>query len=118
MLLFKPEHVPMILSGKKTVTRRFWKRRRAVPGSLHQARLQLFGKPFAVLRIIEVSQERVADITKEDVRAEGYLSQQDYFNALYEINRLRFRPVQEMTEFIMRICWVVRFKVEEVCDDR
>jgi len=118
MLLFKPEHKPMILSGQKTVTRRFWKTRRAVPGSLHQARLKLFGKPFATLRILEVSQEHVGNITDEDVRAEGYESRQEYFKVLREINNARFPTLMSKAEFIALKVWVVRFKVEEVCDDR
>ena len=36
MLLFKPEHVEPIRTGRKTVTRRVWKRRRARVGSIHQ----------------------------------------------------------------------------------
>lgn len=92
MLLFKPEHKPMILSGQKTVTRRFWKRRRAVPGAVHQACLALSGpgrKPFALLRILEVYQEHIGDITTADVRAEGYASRKEYFSVLHKINSKR-----------------------------
>jgi hypothetical protein len=36
MLLFKAEHVPMILDGRKTQTRRAWKRCRVRVGSVHK----------------------------------------------------------------------------------
>ncbi len=36
MLLFRPEHVPMILSGQKTQTRRLWARPRVREGSIHK----------------------------------------------------------------------------------
>ena len=72
MLLFKPEHVDMILSGRKTQTRRNWKKRRAVVGSIHQARTKLFGKPFAYLKILKVKQQYLDEISNEDCIKEGY----------------------------------------------
>lgn len=116
MILFKPEHKSMILNGTKTVTRRFWKKRRAVPGAIHQACLSFSGpgrKPFALLRILEVYQERVKDIPDADVKAEGYGSRQDYLNILWDIAGHKFRSE---IAFIGSLVWVVRFKVEEVCD--
>lgn len=155
MLLFKPEHVKMILDGTKIVTRRFWKKRRAIPGSLHQACLSFAGpgrKPFALLRILETHEEHIGNITDADVRAEGYASRQEYFSVLHSINckRLPFpdedgdcvicgeefeddhqcpeafnlahKPwdkliPSEKSAFLTLKVWVVRFKVEEVCND-
>ncbi len=71
MILFKPQHVEPILRGRKTQTRRGWKRRRAVPGSIHDARTAMFGEPFARLRIRRVWQERLGDISAADVLAEA-----------------------------------------------
>ena len=110
MLLFKPEHVPMILDGTKNVTRRFWKKRRAVPGSLHQARTGLFGKPFAKLRITEVYREKVTAITNEDIKNEGYGGRNEYLDVLMEINKGKF---ETEWDFLQSPVWVVRFKVEE-----
>ena len=114
MLLFKPEHVPMILSGQKTVTRRFWKKRRAVPGSIHQACLALSGpgrKPFAKLRILEVYQERVGDISNADIQAEGYTGRNEYYDVLLDINKGRFPNEWDMLHSLV---WVVRFEVAEI----
>lgn len=78
MLLFKPEHVPMILAGTKTQTRRTWRRWRVKVGSVHEARTSLFGKPFALLRIVSRREERLGNISEADTRAEGYASVADY----------------------------------------
>lgn len=126
MILFKPEHKAMILNGTKTVTRRFWKKRRAVPGAIHQACLAFSGpgrKPFALLRILEAYEERIKDISNEDVKAEGYKTRDEYFRVLFEINNKGMKwdeltPVGAGTRmnFLGMTVWVVRFKVEEVCD--
>jgi len=72
-MLFKPEHVDVILSGKKTQTRRIWKRPRAKVGSIHRAKTVLFSRQyFALIRITEVRRERLGDISIEDIHREGY----------------------------------------------
>lgn len=71
MILFKPEHVTPILEGRKTQTRRVGKRRWNV-GAEHQCRTKLFGAPFAIVRILDVREEHLGDISLSDARAEGY----------------------------------------------
>lgn len=72
MLLFKPEHVEPILTGKKTKTRRIWKKPRAKVGSVHLAKTKMLSKEyFAKLKILDVKQERLGDITEADAQAEG-----------------------------------------------
>jgi len=79
MILFKPEHVQPILRGEKTQTRRTGKRRWRI-GSIHQAKLNFKkgSKPFARLRIVDVRQERLGDISEEDAKREGYPTVQAY----------------------------------------
>jgi len=77
MILFKPEHVAPILTGRKTQTRRIGRRRWKV-GSVHQARTSYHGKPFAYLRIVAVRQERLGEITLGDAVREGYNSISEY----------------------------------------
>ncbi|NPV80716.1 MAG: ASCH domain-containing protein [Firmicutes bacterium] len=77
MILFKPEHVEPILAGRKTQTRRVGKKRWNV-GSIHQARLNYYAKPFARIKILAVRQERLGDISEEDARREGYGSVEEY----------------------------------------
>lgn len=72
MLLFKPEHVEPILTCKKTQTRRIWKKPRAKVGSVHLAKTKMLSNEyFAKLKILEVRQERLGDITEADAQAEG-----------------------------------------------
>lgn len=74
VILFKPYHVPMILAGNKTQTRRKWKRPRVKVGNVYQARTALFGKPFAHLRVKRIHREKLKDISEAAARAEGYPS--------------------------------------------
>lgn len=79
MILFKPEHAPMINNGTKTQTRRKGKRRWRV-GSVHQCKLNFNkgSKPFAYVKITGVREEPLGAITPEDARKEGYMSIQEY----------------------------------------
>lgn len=77
----------MILSGRKTQTRRRWKRPRAKVGSVHQAKTSYQGDAFAHLRITDIHLERLGDISEEDVRREGYETREqleDVFRRIYK----------------------------------
>lgn len=88
MILFIPEHVPLILSGRKTQTRRLGKPRWIV-GAVHQAKTKLFGAaPFAHLRIVEVRQEPLGAITEADAILEGCESVAEYRRVWEKINRV------------------------------
>lgn len=86
MILFKPEHVHLILSGAKTQTRRTGKRRWRC-GSVHQAKTDFRkgSKPFALLRIVSVRRERLGDISEDDARREGYQTVEAYRQAFQRI---------------------------------
>lgn len=73
MILFRPENVLLVLSGRETQTRRRWRRPRVKVGSVHQAKTG-FKKDevFARIRITGLRQERLGDISPEDVYREGY----------------------------------------------
>ena len=65
-----------LLDGKKTVTRRRWKECHVKPGDLVQAydRSPRFkGKCVAIIRILNVRQERLCDITDKEEIKEGHL---------------------------------------------
>lgn len=104
MILFKPEHVCMILDGTKTQTRRLGKRRWNV-GANHQCRTQLFGEPFAQVHILNVRQERLGDMHPFDIEAEGYAGE-DYKAAWNRIN-----PKTPWDEDL--VVWVVTFELTE-----
>ncbi|MBC7092689.1 ASCH domain-containing protein [Candidatus Bipolaricaulota bacterium] len=84
MLLFKREHAELILSGRKTQTRRLG-RKRWKTGSIHQCRLSRRAEPFALVRITGVRRERLGDISEEDARREGYGSAEEYRKAFERI---------------------------------
>lgn len=90
MILFKPEHVEPILSGRKTQTRRFWKTCRVKIGSVHQARTNMpWQDPsglFAYIHMLDAEQQELAEMSQADVYAEGYDSLAEYMTALDFIN--------------------------------
>lgn len=93
MLLFRPEHVNLILHGTKTQTRRIWKRRRVREGSAHLCYTRPpfarpAGKPFARVYIEHVRTEPLLDISEHDARAEGYENVGAYLEAFARINRI------------------------------
>lgn len=88
VVLFKPYHVPMILEGRKTETRRVWKTCRVRLGNSYQARTKLFdkGSTFARLKVLRINKERLLDITNESAINEGYSSREAFLDAFYTIN--------------------------------
>ena len=87
MILFKPEHVPLILSGKKRETRRLWKKPRVTVGSWQKAKTVMLSKDyFAVLHICYRFPEPLLDITDKGARMEGYPNREEYLKAFYRIN--------------------------------
>ena len=110
-ILFKPEHVPLILSGKKTQTRRLWKKPRVKVGGVYQARTELFGKPFALIRVVRLEQRLLGDMTEEDAHAEGYPNRPEFFDAFFKINRIEHDVFSGVTLIWEIKVWVVEFEV-------
>lgn len=151
-MLFKTEHVPMILSRQKTETRRLWKTSRAKVGSLHKCYsgglpispcpdcdgtgrpLEMptasspvanawdvegahcttchgegLLQPFATIRILDVRQELLEDISEAGAKAEGYTDRLNYLAAFYLINQRRL-PVSVTEKMLV---WVVKFELVE-----
>ncbi len=78
----------LILSGRKTQTRRVWKKPRARVGAVHKAKTALFSRDnFALIRIIGLRRERLGDITLEDVRREGYDTLEEFKEVWIRINK-------------------------------
>ena len=103
MILFKKEHVPLILSGRKTQTRRLWKRQRAKVGSIHLAKLKMLSKEyFARIRILKVWQERLSHLSTEDALKEGYPSRAHFLAKFWEINGITSSQIW---------LWVVEFEL-------
>jgi hypothetical protein len=87
MILFKPYHVEEIIAGRKTQTRRIWKRPRAKVGAVHLVKTELFSKEYhCKIRIIDVRRERLGNISEDDARAEGGYTVAEYIEVWREIN--------------------------------
>jgi hypothetical protein len=72
-MLFKPEHRPMILEGRKTATRRSWKTPRVKVGGIYKAKLQMLSKEyFTRIKVTKLYQQKLGNMTLEDVKKEGY----------------------------------------------
>lgn len=72
-MLFKPEHIEPIQRRKKTQTRRTGKKRWIV-GNCYQCKTSFKKgeKPFAYIRVTDLREEFLGQITDEDARKEGY----------------------------------------------
>jgi len=116
MILCTPEMAQAILDGRKTVTRRRWKRPRVKVGAIHQcytrpAFARPPGKPFARVRIVSVLEERwcgayavprIATLYAE-ARREGFATWDDFEAAYTAING---RPAMRQP------CYRVEFRLE------
>ncbi len=72
-MLFKPEHVEPILSGRMTQIRKLWDKPMAKVESIHKAKTELFSKDyFASIIITGLRREKLGAITIEDAMREGY----------------------------------------------
>lgn len=110
MLLFKSEHVEPILGGRKTQIRRLGKKRWNV-GAIHQAKRNYHKSGlFALIEILDVSRERLYDISDSDAIDEGYQGRIDYLMAFARISKLKMSSSNfDWAKNIL--VWVVRFKV-------
>ena len=107
MLLFKPEHVALILGGRKTQTRRLWpKGARVKVGSIHQCRTRMLDKSstFTRVEVLRVWQERLLDISGNDARAEGYGGRVGYVEAFNRINKTN-------AHYDNPLVWAVAFRL-------
>ena len=103
MILFKEEHINPILRGRKTQTRRVGNKRWNV-GAIHLAKKTMLSTDyFCKIRILNVKQERLGDISLEDVNKEGYETIEEYISIWKWINKGVWDP-----ELIV---WVIDFEL-------
>jgi len=85
ILLFKKEFIPKIMKGTKTQTRRLESKLKE--GDIVFAKISYYTHHFAKLKIIKIWQERLGDISNEDVKEEGFCSHFNFMKRLCEINK-------------------------------
>ena len=87
-MLFKPEHVDMIMQGIKTATRRAWKRPMAKPGGLYPVQVRMFQRraECPLIRVTRVYRQRLGDMTEEDARKEGGYTLDEFRDVWIGIN--------------------------------
>jgi len=73
MLLFKPVHIPLILDGTKTQTRRLWKRSRVKVGAVHKCYTKMPWQtgPFARIKIRRWWLQPIGKMSHKELNAEG-----------------------------------------------
>ena len=86
-MLFKPEHVEPILSGRMTQIRKLWDKPMAKVGSIHKAKTALFSRDyFASIIITGLRREKLGAITIEDAMREGFDDLVSYKEGWKKIN--------------------------------
>jgi hypothetical protein len=90
-MLFKKEHIPMVLQHRKTQTRRIHKREWQI-GKIYPFSDKLFGKPQGYVLITRKWKEPLGDISTEDVHKEGYNSLEEYKKAWERIFKMPWNP--------------------------
>ena len=73
-MIFSPENIELIREGKKTETRRIWKKPHVKVGKTYQCRTSRYAKtpedsPY--IKITAMRKERLGEITPEEAEREG-----------------------------------------------
>ena len=85
MALFKRRLIQKVRSGEKTQTRRTHKRTWKL-GKTYSIRASYFGKPEGHIKITKKFQQKLGEISPEDVKKEGFNSLEEFRKAWIEIN--------------------------------
>ena len=86
-MLFKPEHVDMILRRSKTATRRIWKKPRVKVGGIYKAKLKMISKDyFAKIKVEALYKQPLGRMDYVDALKEGYESLDDFKKIWKKIN--------------------------------
>lgn len=103
-MMFDKQTVDLILSGKKTQTRRLRRddNRPAVPGNIHKLKIDRTGKVYGYIEIISCEKAVFGDITLADAKKEGFKNIEEYTEYFISVNG----EVNKSTKI-----WVINFKL-------
>jgi len=96
-MLFKRHHIKKILQGRKTQTRRTSRRKYKI-GRYYAIRDTYFGKPQGHIIITRRFEQKLGEISPEDVKKEGINSLEEFRKAWIEING-EWNPEQIVTVY-------------------
>lgn len=104
MATFKRKHIDIILSGRKTQTRRThthtWK-----VGRTYALRDRWFSPAQAYILITRKFRQKLGDISQEDIKKEGYPNLQEFRKAWEEINGAgTWNPDLVVTVYEFQVC--------------
>ena len=109
MILFNNDSAYKILMGQKTMTARFWLTRRAKPGSVHWAQLNLFPESrFARLQILSVEEWDGVSADQKFAEKEGFESSTEFLCAYWNLNEHNWDDPD-------RTHYKIEFRVVHVC---
>ena len=105
-MLFKPEHIKMIKAGKKTVTRRLWKKPHAKTGGVYPVQVTMFQPKIEcpLIQATGVYQQRLGDMTEEDADKEGGYTLKEFKQVFEDITKTVWEDDL--------VVWVVEFRIE------
>jgi len=102
-LIFTERNIELILQGKKTQTRRIWKRIKVKKGGIYKIKRHIFSKKhYGLIQVTDIRKEKLGNITEEDAKKEGYGSVAEFKKVWEEIYG-RWNPEQEV--------YVIEFKL-------
>lgn len=77
----------MILNGKKTTTRRDWKKPMVKVGGIYNCKTQMLSKDyFAKIKVTRIYRQGLYFMTDRDARKEGYSNIEEFSKIWIEIN--------------------------------
>ena len=89
-MLFQPEHIPMILNGTKTATRRNWKKPMVKVGGIYKCKTKMLSKNyFAKIKVTKLYKQELIDMSFEDVKKEGYNTIEEFEEVFKKINKIK-----------------------------
>jgi len=86
-MIFRPEHIKMILEGKKTATRRIWKKPMVKVGGIYKVKAVMLSKVYHCrIKVNFLYHQRLGAMTLEDAKKEGYDSLEAFQDIWIAIN--------------------------------
>ncbi|MCD6421819.1 hypothetical protein J7L13_00515 [bacterium] len=101
MALFHKQHIPKIFSGQKIQTRRLHKRKWKV-GKVYVLRRNWFDKGIGKILITRRFEQKLGEISPEDVKKEGYNSLEEFRRAWESING-EWNPEKTVTVYEFKL---------------